>query len=408
MNNSVTSVTHEGWFTRIKNSVIGVLVGVVLIPASIGVLAWNEHRTVHRTRGLNEGAEIVQTVSDPNTRNPELDKKLVHMTGIADTEEVLRDKVFQIEERSIQLVRHVEMYQWIETEHTETRKKVGGGKTRTTTYEYQTDWAPGRIDSDAFHEPNGHQNPSECVSAASHIAKHVHVGAFEVSENLKSQIDAFETIPWTDQAHAKLDPRVAKLSAPDGEFLYVSRKGTQGAATPSLGDQRVRIEVVRPTQVSLVAMQSGDRLEGYTVSNDENIERLYVGEFSAVEVFQRLQDENRLLAWILRAAGSLFCFLGFAMVLAPLAVFADVIPIFGSLTRGASILIAFSLAVCVSATTIAVAWITVRPLIAVPLLALSVASIVYLFYLRKKKRKHDPPTRPKSQLNPQMGGAQAI
>ena len=50
-----------------------------LVPGSVALLSWNEYRTIHRTKGLNEGAELVETVADPDTALPDLSGKLVHV-----------------------------------------------------------------------------------------------------------------------------------------------------------------------------------------------------------------------------------------------------------------------------------------------------------------------------------------
>jgi uncharacterized membrane protein len=42
MSDQFTTVTSEGYFSRLGGSLIGMLVGLIILPAAIGVLYWNE------------------------------------------------------------------------------------------------------------------------------------------------------------------------------------------------------------------------------------------------------------------------------------------------------------------------------------------------------------------------------
>ncbi|MEM7782460.1 MAG: hypothetical protein AAF623_03840 [Planctomycetota bacterium] len=96
-----------------KNAIIGVFIGILMIPGSVIVLGWNEYRTIHRTQGLQQGAELVETVSDLNSVNSSLNESLVHLTAQANTEEQLQDDEFAVQAQAIQMRRNVEMYQWV-------------------------------------------------------------------------------------------------------------------------------------------------------------------------------------------------------------------------------------------------------------------------------------------------------
>ena len=110
-NDSYTETTHQGWFSRIGNSIKGILVGIVLIVASIILLFWNEGRSVTEAKSLEEGiAAVVSVQSD--AVNASNDGKLVHMIGEARTEETLTDEEFGTSAVALKLRRHVEMYQW--------------------------------------------------------------------------------------------------------------------------------------------------------------------------------------------------------------------------------------------------------------------------------------------------------
>jgi hypothetical protein len=92
------------------------ILGIVFFIGSFPLLYLNEARAVRVDRGLREGSSNVLSVSDPSQVNPANDVKLIHLTGRADTEDVLSDPQFGISEKAIGLGRVVEMYQWVERE----------------------------------------------------------------------------------------------------------------------------------------------------------------------------------------------------------------------------------------------------------------------------------------------------
>ena len=50
-----TQVTSTSWIARLGKSILGVLIGIVLIIAAIVLLFWNEGRAVTTARSLAEG-----------------------------------------------------------------------------------------------------------------------------------------------------------------------------------------------------------------------------------------------------------------------------------------------------------------------------------------------------------------
>lgn len=62
---SYTETTTQSWFSRIGDSLKGILVGIVLVGVAIMLLFWNEGRTVKRYRALKEGAsQCIEVRSD--------------------------------------------------------------------------------------------------------------------------------------------------------------------------------------------------------------------------------------------------------------------------------------------------------------------------------------------------------
>ncbi len=73
--------THQGYFSRIGNSIMGVLIGFLMLPGSVLLISWNEYRTIHRTKGLIEAEKVVEEVADPLEILPSHENKLVHVVA---------------------------------------------------------------------------------------------------------------------------------------------------------------------------------------------------------------------------------------------------------------------------------------------------------------------------------------
>jgi len=312
---------------------------------------------------------------------------------------------------------------------------LGGGTETTTVYEYQLAWATGRINSEDFANPQEHENPALRFSAKSLTANQVSIGAYPLSQSLINAIRSWKPIPirqdllssftadqqqefaitedflyWyappnrgneieTD-ATPTSEPPLPTISSNDLPFqtgvdtsqaltdpqnaLAINADSIPGLRPPKLGDLRIRFQGVPPTEVSLVSGWSGSQFQPYRTSNGESIERLTLGNKTAAEIFQGLQQENVAMAWILRFLGFVLCALGFGMILAPLSTVASFVPVLGRMTGWLVTVVALLLALVVAATTIAIAWILVRPLLAGGLLLLAGGGLYGLYWMRKK------------------------
>ena len=185
MSDSFSEVTSQSWFERISGAIKGVLLGIVLFIISFPLLWWNEGRAVHTAKGLQEAGGSVASVSADKV-DPALDKKLVHLTAKATTDETLSDPEFSVSLPAIKLQRKVEMYQWIEKESSETVKKMGGGSEKKTTWSYDKGWSDKLIDSNKFkNKAEEHANPESMRYASNNqTCKIVSFGVFTLSPGL--------------------------------------------------------------------------------------------------------------------------------------------------------------------------------------------------------------------------------
>ena len=145
----VTRVTRRSWGSRIKGSIGGIFVGLLIAVIALVVLFFNEGRAVKRHKALKEGAREVISVAAGSV-DPANEGRLVHLSGLATTQETLSDPEFGISVRAIHLDRSVEMYQWLESSSSTTEKKVGGSTETTVTYTYTRGWSDRLVDSSQF------------------------------------------------------------------------------------------------------------------------------------------------------------------------------------------------------------------------------------------------------------------
>ena len=389
-NDSFTETTSTGWFSRIGNSIKGILFGVVMILISAVLMFWNEGRAVKTRKTLDEGAKTVVTIP-ADALDGSKDGKLVYMTGAATATTPLSDAALDVTAQALKLRRAVEMYQWKEESKSETKKKLGGGEETTTTYSYVKDWSKKPIDSSKFNHQDGHENPSMPLESETWTASPITVGAFTLSPGLTRQIDNFTPVQASAELETQADVQAetetesaAEAVAPKmigGRKVHPSGNGFylgENPASPVIGDARVTHQVALPGDVSLIAKLRGNTFEAFTAKAGGNIEMLETGNHSPESMFQAAQASNKAMTWVLRFVGVLMMFFGFSAIFRPLSVLADVLPIAGTIVGAGTSLVSILLTIPISLVIIAFAWIFYRPLVGIPLLIAAVVGIVFL------------------------------
>jgi len=388
MSDSYTEVTSRSWGSRLRGSIKGILVGLLLVVIAVALLWWNEGRAVKRARALEEGAGQVVSAS-ANERNTALEGKLVHMTGLASTDETLRDTQFGLARQSLKLRRVVQIYQWREKSHSETKEKLGGGTETKTTYTYEKAWETSLQDSSRFKRPEGHRNPDRMPYRAwSSVAGTVTLGVFRLSAALVDEIGGYHQVSLSAPGVAD-SLRIPAGMRQQADELYLGAD----PLSPRIGDMRIHFEAVDPQNVSIVSVQKGDSFVPYVAANGNQVELLESGIQTADQMFQAAQDRNTMLTWGLRLLGYILMFIGFRMLFGTIRILAAVIPALGRLVGGAIGLVAGILAAVVSLVVVAIAWVFYRPLLGIGLLA---AAVALLFGLKKVKREDAPVMSPAS------------
>ena len=383
---AVTETTTESWTSRLGGAVKGVVIGLGMFVVAFPLLFWNEGNCVKTAKALDEGEGACISVETNAKVDPELEGRLVHMTGRADTGDVLSDDAFGVSVTAIRLSRRTEMFQWRENSETTEKKNVGGSVTKTTTYTYEKVWSESPIDSSGFKEA-GHENPGfiEFPSERKDAAN-VTFGAFRLNESQIARIgDAVAYAFPTDFVCkvARVQRQGNTILVPNRETRDNALNTRDVASQARIGDMRVTFSVVRPHDVSLVARQRGDTFAPYLAKTKKKVDLLQDGIADSAEMFENARDANTFFTWTVRLGGFLLMFIGLSMTLKPLSVLGDVLPILGTVIGWGTGLVAGVAALVCSLVTIAIAWIFYRPVLGV-LLLVAAGALVCLAWKRKR------------------------
>ena len=370
----MVSVRH-GYGKRVKNSIVGAIFGMLMVPGSLGLLIWNERDAVRQTGAITEIEKVALADVSAESVDESMDSKLVHMTSTAETQDMLSYDTFGIRENAMRLRWDASIYQWEED-----RKKEDD----RTVYRYHKKWVNRPVDSSRFHESHGHSNEGSTMhfQDGQAQAENVDFGAFRLSKKLISQIN--------DEDRLSIPESVALDVRPQG----VVKNGvfqTGNPSDPQIGDERVEVYMVGPKHdATIMALQTGNTFASYETRVGIDKEILYLGTLTKSEVIGRQRTEAAIRRWIFRAIGFIVMWIGFACILKPLRSIASFIPFASRLLDGAIGMVTFLIALVLSSAVIAVAWFAVRPILSITVTLIAVAG----FYLLSRQKSDESMEQP--------------
>ncbi len=355
------------------NSRGGGLFGLLLVVGMIGLLFWNEGRSVSRLDTIAEGRDEVVAV-DAARVDPGNNGALVHVTGRAEPLEPVSDPVFGLTVPALKLVRTVEMYQWRETRRT---------RDDQTYYEYDRVWSEEPISSSGFHR-SGYTNPGRMTWRSETFYAPTRLGDFRIGRPLLERLGGGESV--TPQQGA-LPPQARYTFQLDGDTLH-----SGWPDNPQIGDYRVRFSEVPAQTVTVLARQSDGTLLPWTADvTGGTLAMIEPGDLTAAQMFDLAVSRNTMLTWGIRLGGTFGMFLGFAMALGSIAAW---VPIFRNVARGIATLISAVLAVAISVVVIAIGWFWYRPVLSLVLIGGAVAAVIGLRMFLRRREPAQPPPQP--------------
>lgn len=353
---------------KIKNSLVGALIGLILFFCAVVILWVNEAQYAKKI----EIAKFIRTnVINVNAANiSKLNNgKLIHTSDYARTSETLSDNIVNIP-LAISLIRNVEMYQWKEIKRPKT-ENLGGGKSRKyTEYIYNNVWSKELINSNNFVHKELHENPAGFPIETTRInAKNVNLGAYKLS----------------DEEIAKLD-NTSKLMGLPYNDKYRIYNGFYFSGldfdSPSIGDIKISYHtILSNTPVSVIAKQNGRKLEPYKTKNF-TIDIIEEGTKSSDDMINDFLNSNTIRANLFRFASFIMILFALRLFTAPLIEISNYYLLLGKIVDYITGIASFIIAIGISGFIISLAWIIYRPEIAIPALILS---LCFIFFFPRKK-----------------------
>ncbi|MBR6972162.1 MAG: TMEM43 family protein [Bacteroidales bacterium] len=401
-----TEVTRTGYGTRLKNSLGGVLIGILMFIGGTILLWWNEGRAVKTSDMLKEGQKNYVEMENPAVKSPDMEGQLVHAVALATTTDSLSDGTFNVGAVAVKLHRTVEYYQWIEHEKTVKKDKIGGAQETTHTYTYSKEWTGSPVISGEFKDPDYqalnfvYQNLEDASSAAENVSFGAYrlnssqVGSFHneqpmavtLDEDLTKQMDKAAR----DNARAFLTrgglldlvPDSAAIVHTQGNVVYIGRNPN----VPEVGDVRITFTKDMPSKVSLIAKVIGDTFTYYKAKNGYKLDLLYMGENTAEEMFDSEHATNKMILWLLRILGVIIIIAGLRSIVSIVPTLLKVLPFLGGIVETGLGLVCGIIGLVWSLIVIAVAWLRYRPILGISLLVLAGLLIFWLIRRSRKKK----------------------
>ena len=440
-----TETTTTGYGTRVGNSFKQIGSGFVMFIIGTILLFWNEGRTVKTGDAITEAQKATVEMQNPAKQDASLDGQMVHATGKAISEDVLRDGKYPIAGNFTALKREVEYYQWKETSHTEKRDKLGGGEETITTYEYKLDWVDEPINSGSFHDPAYRGRNTVRIEVDDQIlyAENVSFGAYKLPDffiksvgkfedaNVAGSADEFAAMltgqrlvvtdsaageatlegePVVEMSPAQLQEAENSL-VPTDAYVFGGNEIYYGdPSNVQVGDVRIRFQAKAPeNEISILAKVQGNTFAEYVAENGYTFSRLENGTKTAPEMIQSAKDENDMIKWALRILGILLVVGGLKGIFGFLTTLLKVIPFLASIMNFGVGIICWVLGLAWSLIVIAFAWIFYRPLLGISLLVIAGGLIAFLVIRGKNKKPalqpEGAPVQP-NQPQPQQPGFQ--
>lgn len=348
-----------------KKSSGGILGGLIILVIGIGLLWYNEGRTVKNQSGINEALKNVIEVKSDNIDSKN-NGKLIATTGkidLSSTQE-LSDSTFGVKVKAVKLERNVEVYQWNESCETDDNDKE--------TCTYQKEWSDELIDSSEF-KKSGYDNPKSLeYQTQIYTAPNIYVGAFELPERLISSLSYDKKIN-NEQLKDLYHDTVAGYKL-DGDYIV----NTINSEDPQIGDTRISYRYASDGEVSLIGVQDDNTLKAYTAKKGKTIFEIRRGSYTAREILDKMTSTNKTMKWVFRFIGIFLIISSIGTIFTPLQNLTKKVPVLSNLVNLSASLISTVLGLAISLIVIAIAWFRFRPVLSIILIVVSVGLCVFL------------------------------
>lgn len=369
-----TETTTRGYGENIGNSLKGILVGFGLLAGSIGLLWWNEGRSVEQAQALGEMKQNIITLASTSYDASSEDKAVLIQGDVKPTNK-LTDTEFGVSVDGLVLKKVVQMYQWEETSTSKTEDKLGGGTETITTYDYKKVWSESSINSSSFKKANEHHNPMMNYKSKIY-ATDATIGDYHLGENIIKRIEPQKEFDGLAKMREKLGEARNYKS-----FLYIGYNPER----PRIGDIKISYLYAPIGEYTFAGKSLNKDIIPYITQNGKSFVFIRDGKVDAQTIFKEELDANAMLTWILRGVGLIMMFIGFTMIMGPLTTLANVLPFLGFLVGGVSSVIAGVLTLILGSIVIAIAWFGARPMLSLGIIAIGIVVAIAIAKFAKPK-----------------------
>lgn len=406
-----TEVTRTGYVQRLSKSLGGIIIGLILFVGSFVVL-WNNEGSIDYSEIAKTATEVSST---KEVTDPALKDKLLVTNGALTTTEKLTAQYLK-PANYLALSTTVEMYAWVEEAKSNTESEVGGSEKTTTTYTYKKDWTQNPEDSSRFRIPEGHTNDALTFESTETQAQSGSIGVFTVdmrgltlpalkkltlnSENTelpqgaKLMTTNGTSTTQTQQGTQQVTQTATTAQISGDNFIFISKNQNTTYDQPQVGDIRISYSMLpNNTNVTLFGKLTDKTFGPYL---DKNSSRFYQAfEGTKEDAIVSLHQSYVASKWIVRVLGFLMMWIGLGMILGPLSVLVDVLPLLGSISKSVVGMITFVVSLVLSTVTILISMIF-HNVIALIFAVLIIGGITYTILGNKKATSIAAPPHPPS------------
>lgn len=375
-------VVRQSYGKKIGSSFIGAILGIIMFLGSFVVLYLNE--------GRENLGKVADSVTEISAQGSVTDGALVSVKGNLDADTYAADD-YLIGGNYIALSRYVEIYAYVETEHSESHDNLGGSTTTTYTYTYSTEWTSSP-ESTSSYEGDSSEIPSNIPasynswisgmpSSASSDASGLSIGAFNISG----------TPDFSGAVNLTLSEAVANNdsitnSIVTSNYIIIGNQDNVSSASPKLGDVRISYTVITANDSGVIfGAVNGNTISSYTTPKDNSLFRFFAETDSTAEAVEILKTEHKTMTWLLRLAGFLLMFIGLICISGPITNLLSVVPVFSHISSFVFGIIAFFVSLILTSLTIILSMVLHNFWLAIAFVSLVVIIIVLIL---KKKKKH--------------------
>lgn len=324
------------FFGKMKESLKGVLVGVILIPASFVIIFIASQR--EQASEALEGAMPFDKAAEAAKK-----KKAVYMTGRLEAEPIgdgyLKPGPY------LSINRTAQMYAYVSKEETKEVEK-NGKKEKVTTYKCVEEWTsnPGNADDGQGCRNERKSNPVQTLSDFS-----IRVTPSLIFNGKTWSIAdsvGYTNMPGIDLSADKL----AGTYTIDGNYLYIDP--ICKTTSPRIGCERLSYSGMSydPSgEYTVLGTPGNGRIDGFVADSGDSY--LRVGPGKVEQVMESLNTEDSIMTIVLFAASVLCLGMGLSMFASPFLELIEYIPLIGGFGAGLIRVILFILAFFVMGLT---------------------------------------------------------